>query len=350
MFKGEIVLSKELKRWERRPSETFMDYEERLYRNRKTYDLTWSEITELLGLEQHADTTRKESYGYIRRIGQERRSSKDNSIMIMNDIHLPFERPDVLDMIRKHKDEITALVFAGDLMDCFAISPFPKIEHLNFVEEVKYTHAFLQEVRSILDDGQEIIIINGNHEERWTQEIKRMNRKNLQMFINPNLLEIIIKGFNLYVENGVEVFEPINGITYIPHWFVNIDNKLIIAHPKNFSQVDGKMCENVTAHFINRGEEFDIAVFGHTHKYSEMTVSRRGGKYAVENGCMCQPMEYADSGKLNYTPQHYCYTIVHYDDDKPFNYNDVTVYHLDADVVQGDEEFLVSLSDGEKVG
>lgn len=294
--------------------------------------MSWEEVTELLGLRQHPDTTRKESNGYLKRVSQEREAGRDNSIMIINDVHLPFERADTLEVIRENKDNITALIIAGDLMDCASISSFPKIEDWTFEDEVLYTHRFLKEVRAILDNGQDLVLINGNHEERWTAEIKRLQQKNMQKFINPNILEMIIEGLTIY-DNGKAIkLNPIDNVKYVPHWFVNIDNKLIVAHPKGFSQVDGKMCENVTAHFINRGERFDAVVFGHTHKYTQMTVSRRGGKYAVENGCMCQPMDYADRGRLNYTPQHYCYTIVSYDDDKPIEHNDIKVVHLPEEI------------------
>lgn len=312
--------------------ETISEYEERLYRNRTLYDLSWQEVTDLLELEQHADTTRKESYGYIKRANQEKSiSKKDKNFMVINDVHLPFEREDTLEVISNHAPEIDYLVIAGDLLDCHSISFFPKIEGWTLEDELVYAHKWLHKVRQILDEGQEIILINGNHEERWMTEIKKMHQKNMQKFINPNLLEMLIDGFTIYDEDGKRKRYPgVDGVRFIPHWFVNIDNKLIIAHPKNFSQVDGKMCEKTTEHFINRGEEFDVVLFGHTHKYSQMTVSRRQGKYAVENGCMCKPAGYSDRGKLNFTPQHYCYTLISYDDDKPIDFNDVRVIHLDA--------------------
>lgn len=305
-----------------------MEYEERLYKNRRRYNLSWQEITDLLNLEQHGDTTRKASYGYLRRVEQEDELKFDNSVMIVNDLHLPFERDDALDIISKHKDEITHLVIAGDLLDNNSISFFPKIEDWTLEHEMEYASNWLYEVRNILDKEQEIILINGNHEERWYTEIKNLHQKNMQKFINPNLLEMLVEGYYIYHEGKKKKFEGIENATFIPHWFVNIDDKLVVAHPKSFSQVDGKMCDNTVAHFINRGEEFDVVLFGHTHKYSEMTVSRRGGKYAIENGCLCKPAEYADTGKLNFTPQHYCYTIIKWNDNEAINYNNIRVYHL----------------------
>ncbi len=41
----------------------------------------------------------------------------------MNDIHLPYQRDDVLDEIRKHKN-IDYLILAGDIIDCESCSSF----------------------------------------------------------------------------------------------------------------------------------------------------------------------------------------------------------------------------------
>ena len=316
----------------RRENETLTDYKERLYRNRVRYKLDWQEVANLLGKNEHFDHTRKTSYGYLERINDEKEIKFDKSVMIINDLHLPFERDDTLEIINKHANEITTLVIAGDLMDCQSISFFPKVRTLTLEEELVYTYDFLKEVRRILNNEQEIIIINGNHEERLYKMICNMHEKDMQKFINPNLIDMIVDGFTIYDDGKKRKFQGLDGLIYIPHWFVNIDKKLIVCHPKGFSAVDGKMCENVTAHFLNRNEVFDAVVFGHTHKYTQMTVSRRSGIYAVENGCMCKPQSYSDSGKLGFSPQSYCYTILKYNNDEPIDYNNIRVYHLDEEI------------------
>jgi len=323
--------------YERRKNESLMDYEERLYRNQKRYKISWQKITKLLNLDQHPDTTRKASYGYLRRVDQERENKFDKSILIINDLHLPFERKDILDIVNKHKNEITTLVIGGDLMDCKSISKFHQIKTLTVEEELIYAYNFLKELRKILDKGQDIIIIDGNHEERWYKDICDMQQKDMQKFINPSLIDMIVEGFTLYYEGSKKRYEGIKGIIYIPHWFVNINQKVIVCHPKNFSSVKGKMLENSVQHFINRGEKFDVLVIAHTHKYSNGIVDRYQGKFAIENGCMCLPQSYADNGKLNYTPQAYCYTIIKYNDNEPVNYNNIKTYFLDEYVDKGKE-------------
>lgn len=256
-------------------------------------------------------------------------NSFDKSVMIINDVHAPFEREDLLEIITKHANEIDTLVVGGDFMDCETISSFPKINRSSLTEELIYSYNLMKKIRKILNNGQKIVLINGNHEERLKMMISKMHEKDLQKFINPNILEMLVDGFTLYEDNKKIKYEGIEGITYIPHWYVNIDNKIIVSHPKDFSSVDGKMCEKTSEHFLNKHEEFEIVVFAHTHKYSQMKVSRRQGVFVVENGCLCKNHDYADCGKLGYTPQDYCYTIIKYNNGEKIDYNNIKVYHLD---------------------
>lgn len=328
--------------YQRRENESICDYEERLYRNISQYNLKWEDVNKLLNFRQHPDSTRKASYGYIKRCDQERNQKFDKAVMIINDIHLPYEREDVLENIAKHSDEITTLVIGGDLMDCASISKFPKVENITLEQELAYAHNFLKSVRKILNKEQKIVLIKGNHEERFYRDICNMQQKNLQKFINPEILSMLQEGFVLYDKGKRKQYEGIENIIYIPNWYCNIDNKIIVAHPKDFSAVDGKMCEKSSEYFLNQQEEFEVIVFGHTHKYSQMKVSRRQSTYVVENGCSCKPMEYAQSGKLGYTPQEYCYSIIRYNDNEKINYNNISVYHLD-EMYEQVENFKVYL-------
>lgn len=251
----------------------------------------------------------------------------DKTILVLNDIHLPFERDDVLQVIKRHVDEIDVLVLGGDTLDCFSISQFPKVEHLTLVEEIQYAYDFFIEIEKILN-GKPIVTIMGNHEERLYSEIKRLNSKHLQPLMNPFILEMFSDGFYLYPNGRKKYYEPIKTLVNKNSWFVNIDKKVIVAHPKNFSRVKGKYLENIASYFINQGEQFELIIGTHTHKFAMADVDRYMGVYVIEAGCMCKPMEYANSGKLGYTPQHYCYTIIRYNFDEPLNINDQTVIHL----------------------
>jgi predicted phosphodiesterase len=311
--------------------ESWSEYKERLYTNRAKYNLTWEEVGELLGEDVSADHLRKTAYGYLQRCEEEKAHNFDKSVMIVNDIHIPYQRDDVLEIIAKHASEITTLIIGGDLMDCESVSSFPKIRGNTLTQELIMTYEFIKNIRKILKDNQEIILIKGNHTARYYKEICKMNEKELQSFINPEILDNLVEGFTLYQNGKKHKYDGIKNVRYIPQWYINVEDKLIVCHPTDFSAVDGKMCEKVSEHFLNKGEVFDVIVMAHTHKYTQMKVSRRQGKYVVENGCMCKPQSYSNTGKLNYTPQDYCYTIIKYNDNEHINYNNIKVYHLDEE-------------------
>ena len=65
-----------------------MDYEEK---NMKSI-IIWFIMEEImnLGINQHYDSTRKASYGYIKRIDQEKEHQFDKSVMIINDFAFTF--------------------------------------------------------------------------------------------------------------------------------------------------------------------------------------------------------------------------------------------------------------------
>ena len=323
---------------EKYENESNIDYKKRLVYGKliyKTIDYDYATLSEyVFERPLSEDVCRRMMYGAKETFLEMDRTLKtdgkfDKSVMIINDIHAPYERADLLDIIMKHKDEITTLVIGGDYLDCEAISSFPKINKMTMLDELIYGYNLLKKIRQILDNDQKIILINGNHEERLYKTICKMHEKDLQKFINPNILSMLVDGFTIYNSDGKrKKYEGIEGVTHIAHWYCNIDNKIIVAHPKDFSSVDGKMCEKTSEHFLNRHEEFEMIVFGHTHKYSQMKVSRRQGIYVVENGCLCKAHDYADTGKLAYTPQDYCYTIIKYNDNNPIDYNNIKVYHL----------------------
>ncbi len=322
---------------EKRDGEELYDYKVRLYQGATTD--SWKDIGVILNKQHNPDHIRKTAYGYIECYKDMTQNTYDRNILFLNDIHLPFERKEVIETVKKHAHEITSLFIGGDLLDCYDCSKFPHDNHLPITQELIYGYEWLKEVRKILGD-KPIYMIKGNHEARWTKVILKDTM--LQNFINPNILEMYVDGFKLFVDGKKKVFEPIENLHYINSWYASIDNKIVYCHPSDFSQVDGKMCEKVAEHFINKEIPFEVVIFGHTHKFSSMTVSRRKGVYTVENGCLCKSMNYADSGKLGYTPQHTCYSLVKYNMNEPINYNNIKTYHLEPETMYSDDNLIIT--------
>lgn len=311
----------------RRNNETLFQYKVRLFQNRHNYGLSWEDVRDILNEPVHSETIKKSARGYLQAFNDLTNTKFDNSILFLNDIHLPFERPDIFEILNKHKNQITHLFIGGDLLDCYDISVFTHDNKVDIVNELIYGYKWLKTVRDILGENIPIYVIMGNHEERFKKLV--LKDKILQNFINPNILEMYQDGFKLFIGGAKKYYAPIANFHYIDNWYVNIDEKIVYGHPRDYSNIDGKMTEKFSEYMLNKNESAAVYIFGHTHKYCQQTVSRRQNVYVIENGCLCMPMEYSNCGKLNYTSQHYCYTIIRYNNGESINFNNISVYHLD---------------------
>lgn len=317
--------------------ETLEQYQFRLSEDKSEYNLTWLEISDLINGYFHkkmsADFIRHEYYGVKKQsVAKVQEDEGYVKILIMNDLHVPYERSDVLEEIENNKD-VDYIIFAGDLLDCKSCSFFYQWSDKPSVdEEMVIAHNFISKVNEIIDPKKtKIITIMGNHEKRLEREVERMHQKGLQKMINPQMLGMLASGFTIYEKGKQTHYDGIENFEYIDHWYARLFENLIVAHPTTFSSVDGKMAEKASEYFLNQGiaEKDDVIVFGHTHKFSNLKVNRRQSMYVIENGCMCEEHDYATkSGRLNFTVQNYCYTILKFKENEKIDINDVKVVHL----------------------
>lgn len=251
--------------------------------------------------------------------------NKKKKVMIINDVHVPYQHDGLLDEIRKHKD-MDYLVIGGDLIDCESCSSFQMLERPTLEEELVAAHEFIQEINKIID--AEIICIKGNHEERLEREICKMQNKGLQRLLDSQLLRMLEEGFKFNIGTKRKQYKAIENFKYIDKWYARLFDNLVICHPKDFSNVPAKIAEKSAEYFLNRGiiEKDDIIFIGHTHKFSQIVSTRRQDVFVVENGCSCKAMDYSDRGNLNYGNQVNCYTIVEFEEGNKINKNDIKTY------------------------
>ncbi len=253
------------------------------------------------------------------------KENKKKKIMIINDVHVPYQHEGLLDEIKKHKD-MDYLVIGGDLIDCESCSSFQMLERPTLEEELVAAHEFIQEINKIID--AEIICIKGNHEERLEREICKMQNKGLQRLLDSQLLRMLEEGFKFNIGTKRKKYKAIENFKYIDKWYARLFDNLVICHPKDFSNVPAKIAEKSAEYFLNRGiiEKDDIIFIGHTHKFSQIVSTRRQDVFVVENGCSCKPMDYSDRGNLNYGNQVNCYTIVEFEEGGKIDRNDIKTY------------------------
>jgi predicted phosphodiesterase len=251
---------------------------------------------------------------------------RNKKIMVTADWHFPYHRSDLIENIKKHKDEIEALVVGGDAFNNDSLSRFLGIGKESFEIELIKFYSFVKEIREVLPPCVKMIFIRGNHELRLYKAIAAMQEKGLQQFINPEVLSMLEDGFTIY-ENGRKIYyPPIENLQYIPHWFCNINKELIICHPEENSKVNVKTAVNGVHYFLKRQEQFSACVVTHTHKYGN-TIENN--KWAIQIGASCRPQRYSDTGKFGYTPQDYNYIIFQFDENGFLDYNASKIYMLD---------------------
>ena len=253
------------------------------------------------------------------------KENKKKKVMIINDVHVPYQHEKLLDEIKKHKN-IDYLVIGGDLIDCESCSSFQMLERPTLEEELVAAHEFIQEINKIIN--AEIICIKGNHEERLEREICKMQNKGLQRLLDSQLLRMLEEGFKFNIGTKRKKYKAIENFKYIDKWYARLFDNLVICHPKDFSNVPAKIAEKSAEYFLNRGiiEKDDIIFIGHTHKFSQIVSTRRQDVFVVENGCSCKPMDYSDRGNLNYGNQVNCYTIVEFEEGGKIDRNDIKTY------------------------
>lgn len=252
-------------------------------------------------------------------------SDVKKKVMIINDVHVPYQHEELLNEIKKHSD-IDYLVIGGDLIDCESCSSFQMLERPTLEEELVAAHEFIQEINKIVNC--EIICIKGNHEERLEREICKMQNKGLQRLLDSQLLRMLEEGFKFNIGTKRKQYKAIENFKYIDKWYARLFDNLVICHPKDFSNVPAKIAEKSAEYFLNRDviEKDDIIFIGHTHKFSQIVSTRRQDVFVVENGCSCKPMDYSDRGNLNYGNQVNCYTIVEFEEGCKIDRNDIKTY------------------------
>lgn len=253
------------------------------------------------------------------------KENKKKKVMIINDVHVPYQHDGLLDEIKKHKD-MDYLVIGGDLIDCESCSSFQMLERPTLEQELVAAHEFIQEINKIIN--AEIICIKGNHEERLEREICKMQNKGLQRLLDSQLLRMLEEGFKFSIGTKRKKYNAIENFKYIDKWYARLFDNLVICHPKDFSNVPAKIAEKSAEYFLNRGiiEKDDVIFIGHTHKFSQIVSTRRQDVFVVENGCSCKAMDYSDRGNLNYGNQVNCYTIVEFEEGNKINKNDIKTY------------------------
>ena len=125
-----------------------MEKEIRKVVNRKLVDRVESKshvelYEDMFGKKLSSSEARKRMYGindYLKLTEAATEKGSKIKCLIMNDIHLPFERDDVLEIIRENRN-VDYIIIGGDLIDCESCSSFDMMTNNFFqcyIRSIKY--------------------------------------------------------------------------------------------------------------------------------------------------------------------------------------------------------------------
>jgi predicted phosphodiesterase len=195
----------------------------------------------------------------------------DYSILVINDIHIPFHDVKALTAALKEgkRRKVKAVILNGDVIDFYGISRFSKTQYVSIKAELNLAADFFTVLRKYFPSA-DIIYKTGNHEDRWkvylwnqSMEIAELESLRLENLLSLNKLRIdfvddkrVIKVGSAYIVHGHELYSSAGAIN---------------------------VARNI------RLKTLDNTIFGHFHKTQEdyqTAISRNMfGSWSI--GCLC---------------------------------------------------------------
>lgn len=292
------------------------------------YDIS-NYYLEHYGLSIHPESVRY----YITRKGKPKVTVKEKleqdgveKVLVISDLHIPYQRDDILDIVDKHKDEISMIVFNGDVIDCKPISKFVELGRGSLIDEMAATHEMLKQIDDITK-GVKKVLINGNHENRMSKYMAS-KQSELNDLHTDNVLREIVEGFKKvdHEKGQITYFDKLENYMLVDNWYWRY-NDTIFCHPISFSKIPARTAYNAVEYFVRNGAVFNTCLVAHTHHYG---ACKNLGKYTVETGSLCLPQSYSTSGKLTYIPQDSGYHLAVFKDGK-YSINESKNYLLDEE-------------------
>jgi predicted phosphodiesterase len=215
---------------------------------------------------QESQSPERNPFGLVR-VAQNPTSRK--VYLVISDTHIPFEITRINEYIKLFIGYVDGLIIAGDFLDCYCVSSFVQDKEISLQQEMIQGYAYL---RDWTEWFNEVIMIKGNHDER----IDKFVRKNLKpqvLFLIPENLALrhYITGFEVKDMYGdTRKFDGLKNLTVINDWKTRVGD-VMIAHPKNFSRIEGRTAVMTNNYFIGQGDSHRGVIIGHTHSACKFT-------------------------------------------------------------------------------
>lgn len=287
-----------------------------LAKKRRETDMDWVEIRDMLGLSITPDQLRKQAVGY---------EEYDNyingyngvatTILSISDLHVPFQLN--YEVLEKYRNNMDILQINGDVIDCQALSKFPKQYRISPMEEMIQGRQYLIDLIKYINP-KKVICNYGNHDIRFANYFaKNIDTDILQLQPNTSLELIFEDGFRNYdkLNRTKTWYEPVTSVfedtgievKFVDNWKVKI-GKTWFVHPLAYRSNILATADKAKDYLQDTDREsFDCVVMAHTHSVGD---SEKGYIRLIEQGAFCNvdKMRYSD-GRLQ-KPQKKGFAII----------------------------------------
>lgn len=228
----------------------------------------------------------------------ERVESDNIRILTISDLHIPFQHP--VSLLEQYANKIDVLQINGDIVDCQALSKFPKAYRKSPIDEIVTAYFYLGELIEYLNPSRVVVNI-GNHDIRFQNYlVKNLDSDILELMPKSSAELIFIDGFNRYdKETGektsypalvkLDKFKDIK-FEFCDTWYSRYGD-IIFCHPLAFSSGILQTAEKARRYFKDEGFHFKYLIMAHTHRIGYYYV---GDTRIYEQGAFC------DTDKMNY--------------------------------------------------
>lgn len=290
--------------YQRAPYETSDDFFVRIGREAVLHHLTWEQAAAILNKDsgeawgECAYRKRFKAFwaGMQYQAGKSEGVKAATRILCISDLHIPFQKP--LNTFEGFAGRVDILQLNGDVLDCQAISRFPKVYRKSPMDEITEAWHYLRDLLAMIQP-KKVMVNYGNHDLRFQNYLaKSLDTDLIELMPRTPLELIFVDGFTQYnkEQRTKRRYEPLREvfydmeITYNDSWYTQI-GKTVFCHPLAFSGGIMSTAEKARRYFKDEGFDFTALVMAHTHRTGHYDV---GNTTIYEQGAAC------DTGKMNY--------------------------------------------------
>lgn len=225
-------------------------------------------------------------------------------ILIAGDFHGCFMEQEAVAAMFHQAADADLAIFAGDVLDFYAVSRFIKYENVPIEREAAAVTLLFEQASQT---WPRVLVIEGNHDApRFTKMLfdrlpqEAVNVVRILANGDLSLVSAIARKFpNIEIaKHPVPGTEPIGWLTQV--------NDLIVTHAEKFSRVPGSALRSIEESLNDYEHTLGLKPWrvlsqAHTHQLSAFPF--HADKMLLESGCLCRTHAYQIGARIGGRPQ-----------------------------------------------